>query len=80
MAVVRKTFFSQMIGDEKPSPGIAVFQSTFLVWLHSVGRLVSVEIPWLSGPRHWAQFGLEPAGFVLAGPDKAETVMQAINE
>src|SRR6266481_6537157 len=58
MAVVKKTFFSQMIGDENPSPGMAVFQSTFFVSLHSVGRFFSFEMPWLSGPRHWAQFEL----------------------
>src|SRR6185295_9018497 len=77
IAVVRKTFLPQMIGDEKPSPGIATFQSTFFVSLHSVGRFFSVEMPWLSGPRHCAQFPVELSGFVLACVDMAEIAEQA---
>jgi hypothetical protein len=59
---------------------MAVFQSTFFVSLHSVGRFFSLEMPWLSGPRHCAQFELESEGFVLAGPEKPETTMQVSNE
>ncbi len=44
-----------MIGCEKPRPGIGVFQSTFFVSLHSVGRFFSGDTPWLSGPRHCGQ-------------------------
>src|SRR5215471_13902744 len=56
MSVVRKTFLSQMIGCENPFPGIAVFHKTFFVSLHSVGRFLSSETPWASGPRHCGQF------------------------
>src|SRR5215470_8260029 len=55
MSVVRKTFLSQMIGCENPFPGIAVFHKTFFVSLHSVGRFLSSETPWASGPRHCGQ-------------------------
>jgi hypothetical protein len=34
-------------------------------------------MPWLSGPRHCAQFGFEPADFVLAGVDNTEIAEQA---
>src|SRR5215475_5947917 len=55
MSVVRNTFLSQMIGCENPLPGSAVFHNTFFVSLHSAGRFLSFETPWLSGPRHCGQ-------------------------
>src|SRR5262245_15009614 len=55
MSVVRKTFLPQMIGCENPLPGIAAFHKTFFVSLHSVGRFLSLETPWASGPRHCGQ-------------------------
>ncbi len=36
-------------------PGKASFQRTFFVALHSEGRLVSLQVPLLSGPRHCGQ-------------------------
>jgi hypothetical protein len=36
-------------------------------------------MPWLSGPRHCAQFELEAEGFVLAGPEKPKTTMQQVS-
>jgi hypothetical protein len=54
--VVRKTRLPQTIGDEWPLPEISVFHLTFFVALHSVGRLVSAEMPRPSSPRHCAQF------------------------
>jgi hypothetical protein len=69
-----------MICDENPRPGIAVFQSTFFVSLHSVGRSFSVEMPWLSGPRHWAQFELDATGLVFAGVGELESNAQTNDE
>src|SRR5262245_59125233 len=56
MAVVRKIRSPQTMGEECPRPSTGVFHFTFLVALHSVGNPFSVETPWLSGPRHCAQF------------------------
>jgi hypothetical protein len=80
MAVVMKTFFPQMIGEEKPRPGMAVFQSTFFVSLHSLGRFFSLDTPWLSGPRHCAQFVLSPPALVFAGPENPKTRVQLSKE
>ena len=66
-----------MIGEENPRPGIGVFQSTFFVSLHSVGRFFSYEIPWLSGPLHCAQFDPELEDFVFAGREDPDTAAQA---
>src|SRR6266850_1240172 len=55
-AVVRKILFFQTIGDEWPRPAISVFHFILLTSLHSVGRPVSVDTPWPSGPRHCGQF------------------------
>src|SRR5262245_25141099 len=44
-----------MIGCENPRPGSSVFQNTFFVSLHSTGRFLSLDTPWLSGPRHCGQ-------------------------
>src|SRR5687767_5684568 len=54
-SVVTKTYLSQMIGWENPRPGSSTFHRTFLVSFHSIGRFLSVETPWLSGPRHCGQ-------------------------
>src|SRR5215468_1957439 len=56
MDVVRKILLSQIIGDEWPRPGSAVFQTMFLSAPHSVGRFFSSETPRLCGPRHCGQF------------------------
>src|SRR5579863_8147755 len=55
-AVVTKTWFSQMIGDERPCPGTSAFHLTFLVVLHSVGGEALGAVPFPVGPRQWAQF------------------------
>src|SRR5436190_20571552 len=52
MSVVMKMLLPQTIGEEWPRPGKAVFHLMFLSALHSVGRLVSVETPVPSEPRH----------------------------
>jgi hypothetical protein len=52
VAEVTKTRSATTIGEDQPSPGIAVFQATFSVSLHRSGSLVSIESPWPLGPRH----------------------------
>src|SRR5262249_12701081 len=79
MAVVRKTFFSQMIGCEKPVPGISAFQSTFFVSLHSVGRYLSAEMPCDSGPRHCGQL-LDVDFAVVLSAIKADRASNKIEE
>src|SRR5580698_4693217 len=54
-AVVTKTWFSQMIGDESPFPGTSTFHLTFLVLLHSIGGDALGAVPFPVGPRQWAQ-------------------------
>ena len=45
-----------MIGDEVPVPASALFHATPFAALHSTGSgAVSVEMPWLPGPRHCGQ-------------------------
>src|SRR5262245_48593673 len=56
MSVVRKTLAPHTIGCEWPRPSIGVFHLMFLSTFHSVGRLVSDEIPVPSEPRHCDQF------------------------
>ena len=57
----RNMRFPQTMGVE-PEPdlpgkgGRVYFQAMFLVSLHSTGRLVSLHMPLLSGPRHPGQF------------------------
>src|SRR5262245_24357529 len=63
MSVVRNTFAPQTIGCEWPCPAIGVFHLMFLSTLHSVGTLVSDEIPVPSPPRHCDQF--EPGAEVV---------------
>src|SRR5205807_3239146 len=53
--LVRKMRFSQTIGVDPPWPGMASFQTTFFVSLHSAGRFVSLLTPSFVGPRHWGQ-------------------------
>src|SRR5262249_23501858 len=66
IAVVRKIRSPQTIGEEWHRPGIAVFHFTFSVGLHLVGRPVSGETPWLSGPRHCAHFaGIDFEGLAI---------------
>src|SRR5262245_53453049 len=83
--VVRKTRSPQRTCEEWPRPGIAVFPVTFCVALHTAGNSVSGEIPWLSGPRHCAQFatlftGLAFRGLVIAvGSDSAAPKALASN-
>src|ERR1041385_8844689 len=55
MAVVRKRRLPQTIGEDRPRPGMGVFQAMFLVLLHSVGRFLSGATPVLCGPRHCGQ-------------------------
>ena len=50
-AVVRKTWLSQMIGDESPLPGTSTFHLTFLVGLHSIGGVALGAVPFPVGPR-----------------------------
>src|SRR5688572_29971347 len=59
VAVVTKTLSFQTMGEDQDSPGISVFQATFSVVDHLVGRLVSVERPWPVGPRKRGQFSAE---------------------
>src|SRR6185436_1885944 len=69
VADVRKTLSPTTIGDDQPSPGIAVFHATFVVADHSSGRPVSGEWPWPSGPRKrgqsWAQRSRRTAAMVF---------------
>src|SRR6476661_8531633 len=66
IAVVRKIFFPQTIGDECPLPAIGVFHLMFFVALHSVGRFFSSEVPCPEGPRHCGQLALPVAPTELA--------------
>src|SRR5215470_12416845 len=66
-AVVRKIRSPQTIGEEWPRPGMAVFHFTFCVGVHTVGRPVSGEMPWLSGPRHCDQFAAGFGGVAVRG-------------
>jgi hypothetical protein len=45
----------QTTGVELPLPGIATFQRTFLVSLHSTGGAAVGATPVMSGPRHCGQ-------------------------
>src|ERR1700722_14632443 len=56
---VRKTRSPQMAGVEVPLPGSANFQAMLSVALHDVGRLFSVQMPLLSGPRHCGQLSAQ---------------------
>ena len=56
---------------------IAVFQRTFLVSVHSLGRFFSLATPWLSGPRHCAQLEPEFPGFVFATVNELERNVKA---
>src|SRR5262245_48861287 len=71
MSVVRKILFPHTIGCEWPCPAIGVFHLTFLSTLHSVGTLVSDEIPVPSGPRHCDQLVLAGAAPVVNGLNAA---------
>src|SRR5436190_1702983 len=46
----------QMMGEDQPSPGIAVCQTRFEWLLQRIGRLFSFEIPCPVGPRNCGQF------------------------
>src|SRR6188474_424195 len=59
-APVRKMRSPQMIGVELPLPGSVSFQARFLVSLNAAGRFFSLEMPLLSGPRHWGQLSARP--------------------
>jgi hypothetical protein len=45
-----------MIGEEWPSPGMEVFQTTFSVLLQRVGGSFSKLVPSPRGPRQHGQF------------------------
>src|SRR5262249_51103196 len=55
-AWVRKIRLPQTIGVELPPSGSAVFQMIFFESVHSVGRFLSGDTPFPSGPRHAGQF------------------------
>src|SRR5262249_19364262 len=55
VAVVTKTRSPWTIGDERPSPGRAVFQATFSVALHRSGRSAPAYSPCPVGPRNRGQ-------------------------
>src|ERR1700754_1506774 len=54
-AVVSHTWSPHTTGDDHSLPWIAVFQRTFLVSDHSVGRLLASETPSPVGPRNAGQ-------------------------
>src|ERR1022692_973126 len=53
--VVTKTASFQIAGVELPQPGSGVFQATFLVLLHLVGRFLPGATLSAVGPRHCGQ-------------------------
>jgi hypothetical protein len=65
------------MGDESPRPGIAVFHLMFLSALHSAGRLVSLDTPLPSGPRHADQL-LLGAAWVESGSNAMIAARQTI--
>src|SRR5688572_27010564 len=60
-AVVTNARPPQTIGEDQPTPGISVFQTTFDSALQCNGTFFSVEIPWRVGPRKVGQFSARPA-------------------
>ena len=54
--LVRKTLSPQTIGDEWPSPGMAILQAILSVLLHLVGMPFPLLAPSPLGPRQPGQF------------------------
>ncbi|MCG3119275.1 MAG: hypothetical protein ALAOOOJD_01636 [bacterium] len=73
ISAVRKTLLPHTIGEELPLPESGVFHLMFLLLLHSAGRLVSVEIPVPSEPRHCDQL-LVPGFSAANAPRPISTV------
>src|SRR5262245_10344637 len=72
IAVVKKTLFPHTIGEEWPSPSMAVFQAMLVAGPQVDGSAVSSETPCPCGPRNCGQFLAE----TVADP-RASTVNEA---
>src|SRR5581483_11602605 len=76
---VRKIFPSQTIGDDQPSPGIAVFQATLVAASHETGRARSSDHPWPDGPRNRDQLPSDCAHAGTASASRAASVLMMIS-